>query len=99
MVIVNNSAVTLYHTLDAVVRGMFTTPADVAFTNTNTISCVLQLHHSDVWWWILVVKQCMATQLYPKMPRHFIKLLCYYIWTLYYIRTGSYMDFLDSNLQ
>ena len=42
---------------------------------------VLHLHHSDVWWWILGVKQCIATRLYPKITRHFIKLLCYYIRT------------------
>ena len=36
--------------LDAVVRGIFTPPAEVAFTTTNIIiavNCVLQLHHSD----------------------------------------------------
>ena len=32
------------------------------------------------------LKQYLPIQLYPKM-RHFNKLLCYYIWTLYYIRT------------
>ena len=38
MDIVTNSAglITSYHMLDAVVRGMFTPPAEVTLTNTNT---------------------------------------------------------------
>ena len=43
MDIVNNSAglITSYHMIDAVGRGMFTHPAELAFTNANTISGVL----------------------------------------------------------
>ena len=50
MDIVNHSArlITSYHRLDAVVRGMFTPPDEVAFTNTNTntisVYCVFQIH-------------------------------------------------------
>ena len=31
----------------------------------------------------------MPTQLYPKMMRNFNKLVFYYIWKLYYIRTSG----------
>ena len=49
---VNNSAglITSYHMLDAVVRGMFTPPAEVEFTKQLAVYCVLQLHHSEVLW-------------------------------------------------
>ena len=52
MDIVNHSAglITSYHMLDAVARNMFTPPAEVAFTNTNTntISSVLCIPDTSV---------------------------------------------------
>ena len=94
MDIVNHSAglITSYHMFDAVVRGMITPSNEVVFTNanTNTISGVLCI--SDTLLWCLVVNssgKTVSIQLYPKMMRNFNKILCYYIWTLYYIRTGG----------
>ena len=90
--IINHSAgfITSFHVLDAVVRGMFTPCNEIAFTNTNTntISCVLCI--ADTFVWCLLVNssgETVSTQLYPKFLRNFDKLLCYFIWTLYYIRT------------
>ena len=50
MDIVNHSAglITSYHILDAVVRGMFTPPNEVAFTNTNTNTISGVLCISDI---------------------------------------------------
>ena len=78
--------------LDVVVRGMITPPDQIAFTNTNTISGVLYI--SDTLLWCLVVNssgKTVSTRLYPKMMRNVHTLLCYYIWTLYYIRTSWIM--------
>ena len=58
------------------------------------VYCVLQIYLSDVWWWILRLKQCpiKCIQICWEI---FDKLLCYYIWTLFYIRTRRIiMDFL-----
>ena len=87
MGIVNHSAglITSYHMIDAVDRGMFTPPDELAFTNTNTntISGVLCISNTLLRC-LLLNSSCetVPTQLYPKM------LLCYYIWILYYIWTS-----------
>ena len=64
------------------------------------VYCVLQKHLSDVWSWIIRVKQCPLNCI-KRCCKIFEKLVCYYIWTLYYIRTRIIinMDFLNSNLQ
>ena len=71
--------------------GMVAPPDKVAFTNKNTNTINDALCISDTLLWCLVVNfsgKTVPTQLYPKMMRNFNKLLCYYIWTLYYIRTS-----------
>ena len=73
---------------DAVIRGMVVPPDKVAYTNTiNDVLCI-----SDTLFCCLVGNssgKTVATQLYPKIMRNFNKLVCYYIWTLYYIRTSG----------
>ena len=69
---------------------MVAPPDYVSFTNTNTISGVLCI--SDTLLGCLVVNssgKTVHTQLYPKMMRNINKLLCYYILTVYYIRTSG----------
>ena len=101
MDIINYSAglITSFHMLDAGVRGMFTPCNEIAFT--NTIKCVLCIADtlSDVWWGIRRVQHCPLNCI-QRCSDIFNKLLCYNIWTLYYISdTHNYMDVLDSNLQ
>ena len=83
---------------DAVIRGMFTPPDEIEFTNTiSGVLCIL-----DTLLLCFVVNssdKTVSTQLYPKMMRNFNKLLCYYILdTILYPDKQKYMDFLDSNL-
>ena len=42
------------------------------------VYCVLQIHLSDVWWWILLVKECPLDCIQRRW-KIFNKLLCYYI--------------------
>ena len=53
-----------------------------------TMYCVFQIHYFEVWWGNSSGKTVL-TQLCPKMMRNFNKLVCYYIWKLYYIRTSG----------
>ena len=90
MDIVNHSAglIMSYHMFDAVIRGMVAPPDTVAYTNTiNDVLCI-----TDTLLRCLVGNysgKTVPTQLYPKMMRNFNKLVCYYIGTLYYIRTSG----------
>ena len=73
---------------DAVIRRRMVAPPDkVAYTNTiNNVLCI-----SDTLLWWLVghsSSKTVLTQLCPRLMRNFNKLVCYYIWKLYYIRTS-----------
>ena len=102
MDIVNHSAelIMSYHMLHAVVRVMITPPDEGALTNTNTntisgVLCTVYFRYIT----LMFCGEIVPTQLCPKMMRNLNTLLCYYTWTLYYIRTSNCMDFLDYNLQ
>ena len=90
MDIVNYSAglIMSYHIFDAVIRGMVAPPDKVAYTNTiNDVLCI-----SDTLLRGLVGNysgKTVLTQLCQRMMRNFNKLVCYYIWKLYYIRTSG----------
>ena len=90
MDIVNHSAglIMSYHMCDAVIRGMVASPDKAAYTNTiNDVLCI-----SDTLLLYLVGNssgKTVPTHLCPRMMRNFNKLVCYYIWKLYYIRTSG----------
>ena len=92
MDIVNNSSglITSYHMLDAVVREMLHIPLRLhSQTPTHlAVYCVLELHHSDGWWLIIGVT------VYPKMPSHFIKILCFYILDTIIFGQADYITFI-----
>ena len=77
-----------YHMFDAVIRGMVAPADKVAYTNTiNNVLCI-----SDTLLWCLVGNssgKTVPTQLCTRMMRNCNKLVCYYIWKLYYIRTSG----------
>ena len=89
MDIVNHSAwfIMSYHMFDAVIRGMAAPPIRLYIPTQLTMYCVFQIHYT-----CLVGNssgKTVPTQLCPRMMRNFNKLVCYYIWKLYYIRTSG----------
>ena len=77
-----------YQMFDAVIRGMVAPPDKVSYTNTiNNVLCISDTLLS----WLVGNSsgKTVLTQLCPRMMRNFNKLVCYYIWKLYYIRTSG----------